>query len=73
MDVNTYAIEKIAAGRLAELRAAGRGVALLDSARLGPARGGRRSRVRPHPAGALARPGRHGRGAECRGAGRPLK
>lgn len=36
MDVNTYAIEKIAAGRLAELRAVGARVALLESVRLGP-------------------------------------
>lgn len=36
MDVNTYAIEKIADGRLADLRAAGARAALLESARLGP-------------------------------------
>jgi len=35
MDVNTYAIEKIADGRLADLRAAGARAALLESARLG--------------------------------------
>lgn len=36
MDVNTYAIEKIADGRLADLRAAGARVALIESARIGP-------------------------------------
>lgn len=35
MDVNTYAIEKITEGRLAELRAAGARVALIEAA-LGP-------------------------------------
>jgi len=36
MDLNTYAIEKIANGRLAELRAAGARVALIEAARIGP-------------------------------------
>jgi hypothetical protein len=36
MDLNTYAIEKIANGRLAELRAVGARVALIEAARIGP-------------------------------------
>ena len=36
MDINTYAIEKIANGRLTELRAAGARVTLIESARIGP-------------------------------------
>lgn len=36
MDFNTYAAEKLVAGRLAELRAAGARVALLESARVSP-------------------------------------
>jgi hypothetical protein len=36
MDFNTYAIEKIVVGRLADLRAASAQVALLQSARIGP-------------------------------------
>lgn len=36
MDVNIYAIEKITDGRLAELRAAGARVALIEAARIGP-------------------------------------
>ena len=35
MEINTYAIEKIANGRLTELRAAGARVALIESARIG--------------------------------------
>ena len=35
MDVNTYAIEKLVAGRLADLRAASARVALLRSAQIG--------------------------------------
>jgi len=36
MDLNTYATEKIAAGRLADLRAACARVALIESAGVGP-------------------------------------
>ena len=36
MDFNTYAIEKIVVGRLADPRAASAQVALLESARVGP-------------------------------------
>lgn len=36
MDLNIYVIEKVAAGRLAELRAAGARAALAEAARVGP-------------------------------------
>lgn len=36
MDLNIYATEKVAAGRLADLRAAGARAALVRSARIGP-------------------------------------
>ena len=36
MDFNTYAIEKMAAGRLADLRAAGARARLVESTRVGP-------------------------------------
>ena len=36
MDFNIYAIEKIAAGRLDDLRAAGARAGLVESARVGP-------------------------------------
>jgi len=52
MDFNTYAVEKMVEGRLADLRAAGARAALLASARVGP-RG-----VGPAIGGALIRLGR---------------
>jgi hypothetical protein len=51
MEFNTYVIEKIAAGRLADLRAAGARAVLVESARIGP-RG-----VRPALGSALIRLG----------------
>ena len=72
MDFNTYAVEKMVEVRLADLRAAGARAALLASARVGP-RGVGPRRLSPHPARTLAGPGGGRRGAECRGAGRPLK
>lgn len=36
MDLNAYATEKMAAGRLADLRAAGARARLIESARIGP-------------------------------------
>jgi len=52
MDLNIYASEKIAAGRLVELRAAGARAALIELARVGP-RG-----IGPALGGALIRVGR---------------
>ena len=72
MDFNIYATEKIVAERLADLRAAGARVALIESARGVRPRRGPGRRGRPHPARPLAGPGEGSR-RRMQGCGSPAE